>query len=379
MAIFKRFGRREEEAESVFISMTDIMISILFVVMIVMAFFAKSARQVPAELDVLQQQVVTLQQENEALRTEIAALKDELDIRINDQNQLYALRQDNLRLRELLAGFELTNSALTERLKSLEVENSQLKALIVELTAEIERLKQQIEELQSQIRADPMDLVLSAISDDKQALLDSLERQLRAAGIKVIVDQVSGVIRFGEDAIQFGSGSHEPSELAKTAMRKIADILANELRCYILGVESEISTSCNANGSIIEAVQIEGHTDSVGSQLSNLELSTRRATETYRVMTRHRPDLELFLNANYLLDRLTQQDVLLIQPGEQVLSVSGYGENRPVNFMERNDDERRVNRRIDIRFIMTTPKDVTEIESLTQLIFGSMGFQETAN
>ena len=103
-------------------------------------------------------------------------------------------------------------------------------------------------------------------------------------------------------------------------------------------------------------VVIEGHTDDKPTSKSlrkefivdNLELSVRRATGTYREMVRHRPELREFKNAE--------------NPAQPVLSVSGYGEERPI---AKNDTEagREQNRRIDLRFIMMTPQSLKEIEN----------------
>ena len=299
MALTHRREHREEEEESVFVSMTDLMISILFIVMIVMAFFAKSASKNTPQISELQRQIVTLRNEN----------------------------------------------------KRLDAENRQLKI-------EIERLRNALEILRKP-EADPLETALKGISQDRALLLKKIEERLIAAGIEVIVDEVSGVVHLGEDAIQFDINSFNPDRESSAAMGKIAEILMDEVPCFTLGKRSAIADGCNPNGSIIEAIQIEGHTDVDGTPLYNLELSTRRATATYRVMVTHRPGLESFLNANYLLDEKIEVDA----PGQQVLSVSGYGETRPVAYGD-TSTAKRANRRIDIRFIMTTPKNVAEIETL---------------
>ncbi|MDA8821728.1 OmpA family protein, partial [Planktomarina temperata] len=166
-------------------------------------------------------------------------------------------------------------------------------------------------------------------------------------------------IRFGEDAIQFASASYSPNRLSTKNMHTIAEILDDELGCYTLGSNSTISAECNPNASIIEAVQIEGHTDLDGTQQNNLRLSTQRATSTYEVIITHRPKLENYLNANYLLNNFNDTN----DPGQQVLSVSGYGETRPF-MMGQTPEAKRANRRIDLRFIMTTPRDAVEINKL---------------
>lgn len=189
----------------------------------------------------------------------------------------------------------------------------------------------------------------------------------------MIVDEVSGVVRFGEDSVRFASGKHVANAASQDNMRKIAEILSEELVCFTLGPNSTISSDCNPNSSVIEAVQIEGHTDLDGSVPENFVLSTQRATSTYDVMVRHRPVLERFLNANYLIN----DEVEAPGPGPQVLSVSGYGETRPVAFGG-DAQSKRANRRIDVRFIMTTPKNVEEVEKLKQAVRRALEQQEGA-
>ena len=81
--------------------------------------------------------------------------------------------------------------------------------------------------------------------------------------------------------------------------------------------------------------------------LDNYDLSARRGAETLRVMTRDRPELHEYLNLR----------------GQPVLSFAGYGETRPIN-QEDTDEARDQNRRIDIRFILQTPRDRLEVEQI---------------
>ena len=86
---------------------------------------------------------------------------------------------------------------------------------------------------------------------------------------------------------------------------------------------------------------MEGHTDTTGSpdrverDRKNWQLSTDRATTTYRALIADAPELTNFRNR---LD-------------EQILSVSGYSSTRPIVA---GDDKLAwaKNRRIDLRFAM---------------------------
>lgn len=378
MALTSRRLHREEEEESVFVSMTDLMISILFVVMIVMAFFVKSYQEDVPHITNIEKQLANLREENERLGAQIVALQKKLDLTFKDAERLEALRVKNSALEEMIAALEIKEKELEADVLRLEGENHRLEGIIAdrdktiaellskitEVEKEVKRLEKELAALKERLReADPLAEALSGISEDKRVLLGRLEQRLIDANIRVIVDEVSGVVRFGEDAVQFASGKSEADLRSQNNMRKIADILSEELVCYTLGPSSEISIDCNPNSSIIEAVQIEGHTDTDGSVPSNLVLSTQRATSTYEVMAKHREVLEGFLNASYLLDEVPGAN----GPGQQVLSVSGYGETRPVAHGE-SEQDKRANRRIDIRFIMTTPRDIEEVERLKDVV-----------
>jgi chemotaxis protein MotB len=102
------------------------------------------------------------------------------------------------------------------------------------------------------------------------------------------------------------------------------------------------SDQCAAHkGATLETVFIEGHTDPTGvadraeRDRRNWQLSTNRATATYRALVADAPELTTFRN------RL----------GEQLLSVSGYSSTRPIAAGDDKEAWKR-NRRIDLRFAM---------------------------
>jgi flagellar motor protein MotB len=74
----------------------------------------------------------------------------------------------------------------------------------------------------------------------------------------------------------------------------------------------------------------------------NWDLSVMRATNTFRAVVEARPELTT------LCSRAGDD------PCEPVLSVSGYGPQRPAAAGS-SDEVKRRNRRIDLRLIMVTP------------------------
>ncbi|MBD3623826.1 MAG: OmpA family protein, partial [Rhodobacteraceae bacterium] len=109
---------------------------------------------------------------------------------------------------------------------------------------------------------------------------------------------------------------------------------------------------------MIEAVQIEGHTDDVGTDRVNRNLSAARANSTFFPMTQ-------------AAERVMQHQNLKRQP---VLSVAAYGPDRPVASNE-TPEGRATNRRIDLRFIMVTPQDTDGIEIIREAL-ESVGEQQ---
>jgi hypothetical protein len=85
-------------------------------------------------------------------------------------------------------------------------------------------------------------------------------------------------LRFSEKALKFSSGEYVPDELGRKVMNKLALTLREELPCFILGIHTTISAECNPNSTLVETIQIEGHTDNIPIKRSeiedNLELST---------------------------------------------------------------------------------------------------------
>lgn len=180
----------------------------------------------------------------------------------------------------------------------------------------------------------------------RDTLLDTISNELSQRNIHVDVDHKHGVIRLNETSLVFPAGQYKLSRQYKENLVQIAEVLNRLVPCYASN-PPESSDCKDEHRGRIELIFIEGHTDNVplGPRLrkiynDNLELSTRRANYTYRVMVEEYSVLSEIKN---------ESDYPLI-------SVSGYGDNRPVPGHEhRSKVEDAANRRIDIRFIMSLP------------------------
>lgn len=323
----------DEEDESVFISMTDMTVSILFIVLILLAFFASQLR--PDQTVPLTKHELVLAQleEREAQLQEAQDAIKDLTNGTLDVVTLLDLRKEVARLKSELSKLQ----GLAEQSEDLEQEISGLKG-------ELQRARR----LLNSIEANPLQKYNSAVAEDRVRLLTSLRDQIAEE-----FPELGVRLSAGKDALQFqgeglfASGSPRLSTGSQTKIERIADLIHAILPCYTLGPQSAHDMQCNPSFAIVEALQIEGHTDSDGSATTNVSLSSQRAATTYGAMISHQPGLNIHQN-------LTDQPVL---------SVAGYGEDRPVT---QNDSSagKSANRRIDLRFIMLRPARVEDIDQI---------------
>lgn len=346
MRRLERNRARAEEEESVFVTMTDMTISFLLIIMILLAFFATQLNDdetVPlTAYERVRQERDDLRVENQDLRASVQVLEAEL-ARVTSELETVAAERD--RLRSELDQLRDENEALRTRVAELEEENEQLRSRIDQLVEEIQRLREEIERLQV---VNPLEAYLSQAIDQRREILVELRDRLliEFPELQVVISPEQDALRFqGEGLFRSGSSQLEPRQRA--IVETMGRLLDEILICFTLGERAERGPDCESGNALIEAVQIEGHTDSDGSDLNNLRLSTDRANATLLVML----DEDRTILAHQNLRR---------QP---VMSVSGYGEMRPI-ATNKTTEGKAANRRIDLRIIMYAPSTVEEVEEV---------------
>ena len=391
-------GRRrhiEEEGESVFVSMTDLTVSFLFVILILLAFFTtqfKPEETVPrdeyhtleAELSVARDKIRSLEEALAAARRKIEELEEKrrsLDARLSERSRtIAALREQVSVLRDMLARADTKVRDLSTRIGQLEgdlehvrIERDDARERIKSFMGEVDRLSLAVTDLQREVRRlqariaelekpDPLAAYLEEVSSARSTLLQRLAERIRQQlpGIRVTVVAADGVIRFrGDDLFKSGRWRIQRGSTADRVSRAVGDALADTLPCYTVGRRAAFKATCNGTFAAIETIQIEGHTDSVPlsgllrereKMLDNRDLSARRGAETLRAAAdRYRPELMEFLNLH----------------GQPVLSFAGYGAMRPIDSGN-TEEARAANRRIDIRFILQTPQNLREVEEIRE-------------
>ena len=211
---------------------------------------------------------------------------------------------------------------------------------------------------------------LKAHDATRHRMLREIDRQLRDSGIRVEVLHRQGVLRLSENSINFPSGSENPASEHLQNVGHLARAIAVVAPCYVANRggftvrgdanvpkycqtavdpsrdECPQETRQETSPWLLETLLIEGHTDDVpvaeGRRFEdNLELSSIRAATVQRMIVACEPGVDNLRNTN----------------DYPILSTSGYGDGRPVSsFPEQTDETRRVNRRIDLRFLLEPPE-----------------------
>ena len=192
---------------------------------------------------------------------------------------------------------------------------------------------------------------LTGANQTRAEILNDLQQSLKDKGLQVEIDTKTGVLRLPDDVL-FDKGQWELPDRGQAAISKVASAMVEVLPCFTT------SNLCKGARSpqLIDAVFVEGHTDSdamVGA-MNNYGLSVRRAETTFSMLQRNQPDLQEFRN---------KPDG---EPGSApILGLSGYGPDRPIAPGDSEAAKKR-NRRIDLRFLMTTPSAGLDQDILRQ-------------
>jgi flagellar motor protein MotB len=242
-----------------------------------------------------------------------------------------------------------------------------------------EATQQKHEETRRQVKINQKqdDLIneLTDTENTRSAILEEIGNILYKKGISVKIVRDEGILRFPEE-ILFDRSKWELNAKGSDASKALGDALDQVLPCYTAGPRSR-EDNCPRTKAKIEAIFIEGHADSdpfrpaltppqrrpdAASEpttqkvvrrtipvpaanvppIDNLDLSALRATTTFRELRRAKQELSEYLSPH----------------NTPVLSVSGYGEYRPVapEPGESAETYKQRNRRIDIRILMSAPR-----------------------
>ncbi len=193
---------------------------------------------------------------------------------------------------------------------------------------------------------------LTGARQARDHMLDNIRRTLEARGVKVEIDRESGVLRLKADLL-FEQGQPQLTRAGQALIGQVADALTLVLPCYANTPGHERSADCPVfSGGRLEALYVEGHTDSddfaPGAAGNNWSLSAERAINTFRALT----------EGHGILDDIRND------ASQPLIGVSGYEKRRPTARLpgQTAAEMKRADRRIDLRFIMSSPKPRPQID-----------------
>lgn len=185
---------------------------------------------------------------------------------------------------------------------------------------------------------------LKGAHDARAKMLSNVERSLLDLGVKAKIFPETGVMRLPDDLL-FDFGTADLNTTGTQVLGVIGDTLRTILPCYAMVPEGTDTSQCDANpGGRIETFLVEGHSDNRPMKAGapyrdNWELSTARAMTIYHALA----------GGDELIPALRNGR------GDPLVAVSGYGDTRPIAAND-TPEGRATNRRIDFRFLMSTPE-----------------------
>ena len=209
----------------------------------------------------------------------------------------------------------------------LDAEKEQQKKLLDQLQKQQDMLNDQQEQLEKMIGL-------------KESIMVSLSEEFAKTDLKVKVDPTTGSIAFDSN-ILFSSGSYELTEQGKAFLDSFLPIYLSAL---LHGSYSEY----------ISEIIIEGHTDTVGGFMYNLELSQKRALAVSQ-----------YCMERAALDPETDQDQL-----RSIITANGRAWSNPVYFADSDEIDIDASRRVEFKFRM---KDDEMINAMKEILENASG------
>ena len=208
-------------------------------------------------------------------------------------------------------------------------------ALIIELTQTQKIIQRDIEDLRNAEKA-------------RKEILYEVKEELESQNILVEITDNDTVLRIPESTLAFASNSYDIPKASDT--QRSVEAIGQALHRAInkpFGDDSDLMRF-----EYLDTVFIEGHTDSWHSRRvkGNWGLSSFRAISLW----------EYWINNLTLTPHFDEMTNAFDQ---KLFSVSGYAASRRVQVIEETPEQRRRNRRIDLRFTVKRPS-IADLEGI---------------
>lgn len=301
--------RRNGDNGSYWTSYSDMMAGMLFTFALIL--FAA----VYQLIDLQQKKTIELQTQEAQLATQQSILLDQ-EAQLKDKEELLATT--TLMLKEQQEELDENRSALTAAQESLSLQQSKIEEQAALLAAQ-----------QTQI-----DKLIGL----RTQIIEELSSELSSVGLNAVVDRKTGAIAF-TGAVLFDSGKNELKQSGKELLNAFIPVYVRTLMS-------------GENADYVGEIIIEGHTDTTGTYLNNLELSQERAlaVATYCLGTE--------------MTGLTDEEKLVLQ---DILTANGRSYSDPVYMADGVTVDMDASRRVVFKFRM---KDSEMIDQMSAILEG---------
>ncbi len=320
------------------------------------------------EKQALDEQLTAAETKLKALENSEKELEDNRVLIIDLRKQLSDSESENTRLSQriemLKSNAEASQQEIDELLKAIEDKKAELDKLGVDyqtLVSESENAKKALSDAESRIDSQSAQLTeyeqqLDAYRDElqkkqgqleqmvgvKAQIVQQLSSALRKSGIDVSVDEQTGAIALPSQML-FTTNSATLSDGGQKYLRRFLPVyldvlLSEDFRTYVA------------------EIIIEGHTDSNGTYLHNLQLSQERALSV----------------ANYVLGDSFMSDTLGLNASAKktllgLVTASGRSFSAPV-LDANGDEDQNASRRVEIKFRLKDDETIAATEELLKLM-----------
>jgi chemotaxis protein MotB len=251
--------------------------------------------------------------------------KTQLSNQLSKSNETINLNNEELqKLKDVLLGYELKDKDQTTELENRQ---NQITLKDSELTVLVNKLLEQ--EKAHQKTVEEFDITKAKIKTLTGIKINVIKKLKEKLGKSINIDEKSGAIKFSSN-ILFDQGAYKLKEESK---KELNGVLKNYISTLL--EDKEIRK-------YIHGITIEGHTNSDGSYLSNLQLSQQRALEVMQ----------------FLYESNTINKELL----NKYVSSSGKSSSELIYNKDGSEDKDN-SRRIEIKFIIKNDEAVKELQN----------------